>query len=102
MFNCEHYSCPFRANQEMSCIEANIKLFNWGVIKVGNTHCDWFSSQFFIQTLKDIPLTSKRQQWGLWGLEGAQLDKLICQLWVVKKGTFVFDWKLFWDALQTF
>lgn len=86
----------------MSCIEVIIKLFTWGIIKVGNTHCDWFSSQFFIQTLKDIPLTSKGQQWGLWGLEGAQLDKLICQLWVVKKGTFVFDWKLFLDALHTF
>lgn len=68
----------------------SIELFNWGTVKVGDTHCDRFSSQFFIQSIERHSLKLLGATVGSVELgrgQFTQLDKLISQLRVVgKKG----------------
>lgn len=74
---------------------------------MGNTYCDGLSSHFALKTTKKIKLLAKLSgtlSGSLWGLEsgGPTGYSKFCQLGTVEKGTFVFDFKHFWDALQTF
>lgn len=71
---------------------------------MGNTYCDRFSSHFAIKTTEKSfsPLTFQGHGGdcgtGVWGQLGVDnLPTGDCG-----KGNFVFDWKHFWDALQTF